>query len=101
MQGSIPLTASTAARSAADMPFPGETYLIGRRGSPHVHEYRDFLERNRVAFRWIDVDRNPLVRHLQASAALRERSLPFFLFADGTQLEPSTAPDPELAFART
>jgi thioredoxin reductase (NADPH) len=39
-------------------------YLIGHRGSPHVHDYRDFLERNRVAFRWIDVDRNPLVRHL-------------------------------------
>src|SRR5205807_1310623 len=38
----------------------GEVYLVGRRGSPHVPEYRDFLERNRVPFRWIDVDRNPL-----------------------------------------
>jgi thioredoxin reductase (NADPH) len=54
-----------------------------------------------VPFRWIDVDRNPLVRHLKASAALRRRSLPFFLFADGTHLKASTGPDPDLAFART
>ena len=79
----------------------GETYLIGRRGSPHVHEYRDFLERNRVPFRWIDIDRNPLVRHLEAAPALRSRTLPFFLFADGNHLEPSTGPDPDLAFVRT
>jgi thioredoxin reductase (NADPH) len=79
----------------------GETYLIGRHSSPHVHEYRDFLERNRVPFRWIDVDRNPLVRHLDASPRLRERTLPFFLFADGTRLEPSDDPEPGLAFART
>src|SRR4026209_314257 len=79
----------------------GETYLIGRRGSPHVHEYRDFLERNRVPFRWIDIDRNPLVRHLEAAPALRSRTLPFSLLADGNHLEPSTGPDPDLAFVRT
>ena len=76
-------------------------YLVGRRGSPNVHEYRDFLERNRVAFRWIDVDRNPLVRHLEASAALRRRALPFFLFADGNHLDASSGPDSESAFAQT
>ena len=76
-------------------------YLVGRRGSPNVHDYRDFLERNRVAFRWIDVDRNPLVRHLEASAALRRRALPFFLFADGSHLDASSGPDSETAFART
>src|SRR5580765_1831189 len=99
MLSTIASSAPTIARSPRAV--GGETYLIGRRGSPHVHEYRDFLERNRVPFRWIDVDRNPLVRHLEAGPALRGRTLPFFLFADGGQLEPSAGHDPDLAFLRT
>jgi thioredoxin reductase (NADPH) len=98
MPSTIAGSAPTIARTQR---VAGETYLIGRRGSPHVHEYRDFLERNRVPFRWIDVDRNPLVRHLEAAPALRRRSLPFFLFADGSHLEPATGPDPDLDFVRT
>jgi len=82
------------------VPPKGETYLIGSRGSPHVSEYRDFLERNRVAYRWIDIDRNPLVRFLGASPTLRQRSLPMFLFADGSHLEIPPDTGGEVAFAR-
>jgi len=66
-----------------------------------VLEYRDFLERNRIPFRWIDVDRNPLVRYLGASAALRQRSLPAFLFHDGSSIEAAPGEEDDLAFART
>jgi thioredoxin reductase (NADPH) len=76
-------------------------YLVGRRRSPHVHEYRDFLERNRVQFRWVDVDRNPLVRHLGASETLRQADLPFFLFPDGSHFAALRDPDPEVALMRT
>jgi thioredoxin reductase (NADPH) len=103
MNGSLAATAATLVefppRQAA-LP-PPETYLIGCRSAPHVHDYRDFLERNRVPFRWIDVDRNPLVRFLDASETLRQRSLPFFLFADGSRLDPFSGSDRELSFART
>ena len=78
-----------------------ELYLIGRRRSPRVLEYRDFFERNHIPFRWIDVERNPLVRYLGASAALRQRSLPAFLFPDGSSIEAAPGPDDDLAFART
>lgn len=86
------------------VPARAETYLIGSRGSPRVFEYRDFLERNRVPYRWIDIDRNPLVRFLDASPTLHERSLPFFLFSDGSHLElppeEDDQPESEMAFAR-
>lgn len=78
-----------------------EVYLIGHRGSPRVQDYRDFLERNRVLFRWVDVDRNPLVRFLDASMTLRGKSLPMFLFADGSTLETYEGRDANLAFSRT
>jgi thioredoxin reductase (NADPH) len=78
----------------------GETYLIGRRGSPHVHDYREFLERNHVAHRWIDVERNPLVRFLGASPSLGERELPLFLFPDGSVLEAPAEPEEERELAR-
>jgi thioredoxin reductase (NADPH) len=76
-------------------------YLVGRRRSLHVSEYRDFLERNRVPFRWVDVDRNPLVRHLGASEALRREQLPFFLFPDGSHFAARSDADRELALMRT
>jgi thioredoxin reductase (NADPH) len=79
----------------------GEMYLVGRRRSLHVGEYRDFLERNRVPFRWVDVDRNPLVRHLSASEALRRAQLPFFLFPDGSHFAAGSDADRELALMRT
>jgi thioredoxin reductase (NADPH) len=93
--------AETVIAPRPDAPAPGEVYLVGRRGSPHVPDYRDFLERNRVAFRWIDVDRNPLVRLLDGSDALQNAGLPFFLFQDGTILEAPDEQDDTGILART
>ena len=100
-----PAFASARSESAALPIAPpagaGEVYLVGRRGSPHVPDFRDFLERNRVAFRWIDIDRNPLVRMLDGSGALEDVGLPFCLFQDGTTLEALPDRDGVAGFART
>src|SRR5262249_41425185 len=72
-------------------------YVLGYRASPHVQEYRDFLERNGVTHEWIDVERDPLARFLGAPEDLRGLRLPLFLFPDGNRLEPAADQDEALA----
>jgi thioredoxin reductase (NADPH) len=79
----------------------GDVYVLGYRGSPHVQDYRDFLDRNGVANEWIDVEHDPLARFLGAPEDLRGVRLPVFLFADGSRLEPFEDTDASLAFHRT
>ena len=80
---------------------PEAVYVVGDRTTPRMHEYRDFLFRNGVAFQWIDVGRDPLVRHLDARADLEGMGLPLFLFPDGSRLQVPGGIDAELAYART
>ena len=60
-----------------------DVYLVGRRHSPHVQDLRDFLSRNRVAFAWVDLDHDPLLRALGAQIPEGLR-LPVFVYADGS-----------------
>ena len=39
----------------------GPTYLLGRAATPGAAETRQFLSRNSVEFRWVDVDGDPLM----------------------------------------
>jgi thioredoxin reductase (NADPH) len=59
--------------------------LIGRPGDA-ADSARDFLTRNGVALRWIDLDRDPLAAMLPREE-LDGASLPLALFADGSRLE--------------
>jgi thioredoxin reductase (NADPH) len=64
---------------------PGLVTLLGRPGDA-ADSARDFLARNGVALRWIDLDRDPLgamLPHEDLDAA----SLPLAIFADGSRLE--------------
>jgi len=45
-------------------------YLIGTATAPGAADTREFLQRNGVAFQWVDVDRDPLVRLLGGDGAL-------------------------------
>ena len=75
---------------------------MGRRSSPHVQEYRDFLQRNGVAFRWVDLERDPLVRFLVGSGEILESTqLPFFLLEDGGRMDVVSSGDEQRSFAQT
>lgn len=82
--------------SLSDLRASGEAddecrvYLIGRRSSPNVSRYRDFLARNLVPSRWVDIERDPLV-HLLGVGGFEGQRLPLFLFPDGSYLESPTA----------
>jgi thioredoxin reductase (NADPH) len=68
-------------------PPGGPIYLLGRAATPGAAETRQFLSRNGVSFRWVDVDDDPLVRVLAPAAALDSVHMPCVLFPDGTILE--------------
>ncbi len=79
----------------------GSIYVVGYRASPHVQDYRDFLDRNGVSHEWIDVEHDPLARFLGAPEDVDGVRLPVFLFPDGSRLEPFADEDEGLAFRRT
>ena len=68
-------------------PFEG-VRVVGDRWSPEAHRVRDFLARNLVPFRWLDVERNAEdAEALRAAAGVD--GLPLVVLADGT---PHVAP---------
>ncbi len=65
----------------------GGVRIIGHRFSKESHDLRDFLARNRVPARWIDVERDGEARELLAVADVDPERLPVALLEDGTVLE--------------
>src|SRR3954452_14333721 len=63
---------------------------VGHRFSKESHEVRDFLARNRVPARWLDVERDGEARELLAVAGVDEGGLPVVLLEDGAVLERPT-----------
>src|SRR5437763_2418431 len=68
----------------------GGVRLIGHRFSRASHELRDFLARNRVPARWLDVERDAEARQLLQVAGVEDDRLPVALLEDGTVLERPT-----------
>ncbi|MDZ4767749.1 MAG: FAD-dependent oxidoreductase [Chloroflexota bacterium] len=63
--------------------------IIGNRWSPQSHALKDFLARNRVPYRWLDVETDQAARDLLK--LIDGAKLPIALFPDGTQLvQPTT-----------
>ncbi|WCB96236.1 ribonucleotide reductase large subunit [Baekduia alba] len=68
----------------------GGVRVIGHRFSKPAHDLRDFLARNRVPGRWLDVERDGEARELLKVAGIAEDGLPVALLEDGSVLEKPT-----------
>jgi thioredoxin reductase (NADPH) len=71
-------------------PPGGPVYLLGRAATPGAAEMRQFLSRNGVPFRWVDVDEDPLLRVVASGRPLDGLRFPCVLFPDGSILEGPT-----------
>src|SRR4051812_43720898 len=65
----------------------GGVRVIGHRFSKETHDVRDFLARNRVPARWLDVERDGEARDLLRVAGVDDDRLPVALLEDGSVLE--------------
>ena len=68
----------------------GGVRLIGHRFSKMSHDLRDFLARNRVPARWLDVERDGEARELLGVIGVSQDCLPVALLEDGGVLEKPT-----------
>jgi thioredoxin reductase (NADPH) len=68
----------------------GGVRVVGHRFSKESHDVRDFLARNRVPARWVDVERDAEARELLKVADVDEDRLPVVLLEDGSVLERPT-----------
>ncbi|MDY6939407.1 MAG: FAD-dependent oxidoreductase [Cyanobacteriota bacterium] len=64
--------------------------VIGDRWSSDSHRIKDFLARNQVPYRWLDIERDRQAQQLLAYTKAETPCLPLVVFADG-----SSAPKPE------
>jgi thioredoxin reductase (NADPH) len=64
--------------------------VIGHRFSKESHDLRDFLARNRVPMRWMDVERESDARELLTITGVDAERLPVALLEDGSVLERPT-----------
>jgi thioredoxin reductase (NADPH) len=68
----------------------GGVRVIGHRFSPESHELRDFLARNRVPARFLDIERDGEARELLQVTGVSDDRLPVALLEDGSVLERPT-----------
>lgn len=64
--------------------------IVGHRFSKDTHDLRDFLARNRVPARWLDIERDSEARELLRIAGVDAERLPVALLEDRSILERPT-----------
>jgi thioredoxin reductase (NADPH) len=71
--------------STVTMPYQG-IRVAGTLWSPHSHDVKDFLSRNRVPYRWLDIEVNAEAKELVESVIQGGRDLPVVFLPDGGRL---------------
>jgi thioredoxin reductase (NADPH) len=69
-----------------DPPSPEIVRVVGLQWAPHAHEVRDFLARNAIPYRWLDVERDREARELLERAGVGTEKLPVLFFPGGSHL---------------
>lgn len=72
-------------RAARPAPFDG-IRIVGARWSPATHDVKDFLARNLIPYRFLDIDRDAEARTLLDARGEAEPVLPVVFFPDGGAL---------------
>jgi thioredoxin reductase (NADPH) len=67
-------------------PFTG-LRVVGDRWSPESHRTREFLARNRVPYRWLDVEGSEEAREILTNADSGVPKLPLVVYEDGSYAE--------------
>lgn len=60
--------------------------VVGDRWSPDSHRIKDFLTRNQIPYRWLDIERDTEAKKMLAYAGVEGGCLPLVLYSDGTPM---------------
>jgi thioredoxin reductase (NADPH) len=71
--------------ATVQLPYDG-IRVAGTLWSPHSHNVKDFLSRNRIPYQWLDIEVDEQARALVDSVVGEDRHLPVVFFPDGSTL---------------
>lgn len=71
--------------ATVQLPYDG-IRVAGTLWSPHSHNIKDFLSRNRIPYQWQDIEADDQTRFLVDSVVGNDRRLPVIFFPDGSTL---------------
>jgi thioredoxin reductase (NADPH) len=77
----------------AELHQRGGVRILGHRFSAPTHDLRDFIARNRVPGRWLDIEGDREARDLLAACGMGEDCLPVVVLEDGTPLKQPSVSD--------
>jgi len=84
-------------RTTVELPFEG-IRVVGTMWSPECHEIKDFLARNSIPYRWLDIERDDEGKALMASIDVDADRVPILFLPDGDVL---VHPNPEEVAEKT